>query len=92
MIFLPGEILPSFKMDKIYSFFFDFLSEIYLLFRRVINDVYLCAKVIENFKFRIAYPQRRHNGHVIFHSCSIPPIIALIGLTHALFYLKKGND
>ena len=31
MIFLPGEILSSFTMGKIHSFFFEFLSEISII-------------------------------------------------------------
>ena len=33
------EKLPSFLMSKIHRFFFEFLGEIRLLFRRVINGI-----------------------------------------------------
>ena len=39
LYFLPGEIMPTFTIGKIHKFLFEFLSEIFLLFRRVINGI-----------------------------------------------------
>ena len=47
---LPRVILPSLTMGKIHRFFFEFLCELYLLLRRVINAI-KSTRVFQKYLF-----------------------------------------
>ena len=71
---MPDEIFPFFTMGKMYSFFFEFLSEICLLFRRVMNGIkkhnslktiflwtLLETIITNNFRLDYTNASRKHN-------------------------------